>query len=305
MYKIGFIVNGKKRHKRKLYRELGRVKDTICNVAYNFIETSWSGHAVLLAREFAQQGYSHIIAVGGDGTLHEVVNGVATSGKSAIIGLLPFGSANDFARTINTPRTLQEVFTSINNNAHTSVDIGKINCTQAEGQSVEKYFINIADLGIGADVVQRVNSSSRWLGSSIIFYKSILRSFLSYKNKTLFCKTSDWSWSGKINSLVIANGRYFGNGMCIAPDANTSDGSFQIIVIGDITISDYLKQISKIKKGQRIDHEKLSYRQATSLKLESKDGCAIEADGEFLGYTPCEIQIQPSQLDFLVIANPV
>lgn len=300
MYKIGFIVNGKSRYKSGLYKALSKTKDTVCNLEYNFVETSWAGHASLLAKEFSEEGYSHIIAVGGDGSLHEVVNGVLDSSSNPIVGLLPNGSGNDFAKTVKVPQGLNEVFDCIKNESVEKIDIGEIHYTTNHGVSASRFFINISDLGIGAEVVQRVNSASRFLGAGLIFYKAILQSFLTYKNKSLTCKADDWLWSGKLNSFVMANGRYFGNGMCIAPDANPTDGLFQIVIIGDITVYDYIKQIRKIKKGNRIDHPKLEYKEAKTLTLEAEHPCGIEADGEFLGYTPCRLSILPKHLNFLV-----
>lgn len=300
MHKVGFIVNGKSRVKSAFYKALSRSKDTTCKLEYNFVETSWQGHASTLAKEFSDEGYTHIIAVGGDGTLHEVVNGVLNSKNSPVVGLLPSGSGNDFAKTLKGPQNLIDVFDCINNESVKKIDVGKINYKTKGGALAERFFINISDLGIGAEVVRRVNNSARFWGASLIFYKAILQSFLTYKNKKLTCKTDDWLWSGKLNSFVMANGRYFGNGMCIAPDADPYNGRFQVVIIGDITVYDYIKQIGKIKKGYRIDHPKLEYKEAKSLTLESEIPCGIEADGEFLGFTPCRLTILPKHLNYLV-----
>jgi len=299
MHKVGFIINGKSRSKSVVYRTLNRLKDTICNLEYNFVETSWAGHASLLAKEFSREGYTHVIAIGGDGTLHEVVNGVINSGHTPIVGLLPSGSGNDFAKTLNGPKNMQDVFDYIQRDYFDKIDIGKVNFIDGNGTMKDRYFINISDLGIGAEVVQKVNRLPRWLGTSLIFYTAIIQSFLTYKNKHLQCTTDDWSWSGKVNSFVVANGKYFGDGMCIAPDASPSNALFQIVIIGDISIYDYIKQLGKIKKGLKVDHPKLEYRSATMLKLEAEYPCGIEADGEFLGTTPCQLTIQPKHLNYL------
>lgn len=299
MHKVGFIINGKSRSKSAVYKALNRLKDTICNLEYNFVQTSWAGHSYLLAKEFSQEGYTHIIAVGGDGTLHEVINGVLNSGNTPTVGLLPSGSGNDFAKTLNGPDNLEEVFDYIQQGYSYEIDAGKVRFMSSNGESEERFFINISDLGIGADVVQKVNRSPRWLGTSFIFYKAIVQSFFTYKNKHLKCDTDDWSWSGKVNSFVIANGQYFGDGMCIAPDASPSNGLFQIVIIGDITIYDYIKQVTKIKKGLKVDHPKMEYRVATALTIEAENDCGIEADGEYLGKTPCQLSILPAKLNYL------
>ncbi len=295
MYKVGFILNGKSRKKKRFFKELAQARKKIKNLEFNVVETSARGHAKSLASEMLHDGFTHIIAVGGDGTLHEALNGFLKKPKSeSVLGVLPLGTANDFIKSTQGPQNLADLFEAISQDKIKAIDIGSISY---DGGS--EYFINIGDLGLGAEVVKKVNNSSKLLGSGITFFSAIARTFLTYKNQQIACKADNWEYTGKVNSLVAANGKYFGSGLCIAPEAKLDDGKFKVVVLGDISISDYLKNVKKLKKGSTIDHPQLEYKIAKKLEITSDQPCGIEADGEFIGYTPATISIEPSKINFL------
>lgn len=297
MYKVGFILNGKGRRKKQFYKELNHARKNLSNIEFNVVETTFEGHALSLASEYSKDGYTHIVAIGGDGTLHEAVNGAMKSyNPDVVMGLMPFGTANDFTKTIKSPDSLADLFESISKSKIITLDVGKI-----EHRDGLRYFINIADLGIGADVVKRVNKSNKMLGANLTFFKAIIQTFLRYKNQPINCVADDWEYSGKINSLVAANAKYFGSGLCIAPDADPTDGEFSVVVSGDITIQDYLNNVKKIKRGQLIQHPEVSYKTAKVIKVQSDLDCGIEADGEFIGYTPVTLSIDERKLKFLTM----
>ncbi|MBL6447529.1 diacylglycerol kinase family lipid kinase [Fulvivirga sp. 29W222] len=300
MLKIGFVVNGKKGRQKRFNQELDKLDNVIRNLNIIVKETSKTGHAITLATELADAGCTHIIAVGGDGTLNETVNGVKKSSNLYCkVGMLTYGTANDFARTISAPKSLQELLQAIEKGSYRKLDLGLIERKAGE-LLYKRYFINIADLGIGAEVVKRVNNSSKIFGSDVTFFGAIIRTFFSYTNQPVTCITDDWKWEGKINSLVIANGKYFGSGLCIAPEADPSDGKFSIVISGDIGLGDYLKNVVKIKKGKILTHHKVEYKVARSLKITSPSAdCCIEADGEFIGGTPVTVQVVKEGIDFI------
>lgn len=295
MYKVGFILNGKSRSKKRFYRELNLARRNLRETEFNVVETTEPGHAASLASEFINEGYTHLIAIGGDGTVHELINGIMKNYSSeVIVGVLPFGSANDFVKSVKGPSNLRELFQSILEVKFTSIDIGKIE----HGGGVS-YFNNIADFGIGAEVVKRVNSSSKFFGARLTFFKAIVESFFSYVNKTIVCKTPEWTKEGKMNSVVVANGRFFGNGMCIAPNAELSDAQFEVVIIGDISTRDYLKNMNDVKVGKELNHPKVQYLSAKRLEISSTEKCGIEADGEFIGYTPATVSIEVEKIKLL------
>lgn len=272
--------------------ELGRV---------DLLFTKHSKHAIELARQATENGCNYLIAVGGDGTLHEVVNGVLQSDLTPeeypAIGLLPYGSANDFARTAGICRAIEPLLDRIKTQSAKKIDLGKI---VLERTGVTRYFINIAGLGLGPEVVRNLEQSSSMFGPGFNYFKHIIKGFLRYKKKEVRCTSDAWQWKGKLLQMAIANGRYFGRAICIAPDAQLTDGQFQVALFGDLSIWDYLKNLGKLKKGVKIDHPEVSYQVAQEVLLESQDACGIEADGEYVGLVPATISVLPEAISFLM-----
>lgn len=242
-----------------------------------------------------------MVAVGGDGTLHEVINGVLQSNISAneypAIGLLPHGSANDFARTACISNAIEELFELIQSNTTQKIDLGKIILQQKQET---RYFINIAGVGLGPEVVQNLERSSSVMGPGFNYFKHIIKGFLSYVKKEVSCTSSTWQWKGKLLQMAVANGRYFGNAICMAPDAKLTDGKFQVAIFGDLSIWDYLKNLGNLKKGVKINLPEVSYHEAQEVLLESNDSCSIEADGEYVGLAPATISVLPEVIHFLM-----
>lgn len=266
-----------------------------------FISTLRKKHAIELAKQATENGCDYMVAVGGDGTLHEVINGMLQSNIPAneypTIGLLPHGSANDFARTARISNSIEELIELIQSNTTQKIDLGKIIIQQTQET---RYFINIAGIGLGPEVVQNIEQSSSVLGPGFNFFKHIIKGFLSYVKKEVSCTSSTWQWKGKLLQMAVANGRYYGNAICTAPDAKLTDGQFQVAIFGDLSIWDYLKNLGNLKKGVKINLPQVSYHYANEVLLESNDSCGIEADGEYVGLAPATISILPKAICFLM-----
>ncbi len=296
MYKVGFILNGNSGRRTRFDADLQQARQALKNIEFNVVETTQKGHAMSLASEFIKDGCTHLVAVGGDGTLHEVVNGIMKKGEDNIVlGVLPYGTANDFVKSVACPENLAETFEAISKDNTLNIDLGHLK--YADG---ERYFINIADVGIGADVVTRVNRSSKIFGANFTFFSAIVRTFLTFKNLPIKCVANDWTYEGKINSLVMANGQYFGSGLCIAPQASLTNGKFSVVISGDISLKDYLLNLGKIRKGELLTHPQVEYKTATTLTISSNENCALEADGEYIGTSPFQISIMPKKVRLLV-----
>ncbi len=296
MIKLAFVINSLIKGKAKFYNKLKGLSETHFEITS--AETSKQKRALDIANQLANDGYTHIIAVGGDGTLNEVLNGVLLSDNTPQMGILPYGTANDFVKSLDTPKTIGTLVESIKNQSSQELVVGQISY-RSTGRQKERYFLNIADMGIGAQVVQRVNKSKKRLGSDFTFMKAIIQTFFTYKNKRIKIEADEWEWEGKINSLVVANGKYFGSGMCIAPNADPTRGSFEVVISGDISILDYIKNVGQIKKGKVIDHPQLHYKTAKKLRVTSVDNCALECDGEYLGVAPITIDMAQKKISFI------
>lgn len=258
-------------------------------------------HAIAFAQEVVDEGCDYLIAVGGDGTLNEVINGMHLSKmpqqKYPSLGLLPYGSANDFSRTAGVTSSIEELMALIRSDSTYDIDLGKILTHQ--DQEI-RYFINVASAGLGPEVVKRLELDSSPFGPAFKYFKHIIQGFIRYVKKEVSCSSSTWKWEGPLLQMAIANGRYYGNAVQTAPEAELSDGQFQVAIFADLSIWDYLKNYGRLKKGVKIDHPEVIYQVADEVLLESKDNCGIEADGEYVGLAPATISILPKTIRFLM-----
>jgi diacylglycerol kinase (ATP) len=299
--KIVFVVNKKNDRLAKVLPGLESYSHNANMGEVEFVFTQGPKHAVELAGQVTESNCDYLVAVGGDGTLHEVINGIMQTDVPAsdypVIGLLPYGSANDFARTAGVSNSIAALFELINSQSIQEIDLGKI----VLQPSLEIcYFINIAGIGLGPEVVQSLQGSSSVFGSGFNYFKHILKGFLRYKKKEVHCIASNWQWKGKLLQMAVANGCYYGNAIHTAPGAQLDDGKFQVAIFGDLSLWDYLKNMRNLKKGVKIDHPQVYYHAAEQVRLESNDLCGIEADGEYVGLLPATISVIPKAIRFIM-----
>ena len=306
MGKLGFILHGKIRGKKKLLKELDHVFAKKHDL--RIYETARARHATDLAAEAIAGGCDYLIAVGGDGTLSEVVNGFLSIGgrskTNAVLGVLPWGTGNDFVRSIGMGKSVEQLDKLIDNQSVKLIDAGQISILRKGTDPVHRYFDNIADLGIGADVVVRVNGvhlRKKILGGTLIFFLTALKVFFIYRHKQVKISWPGFSWEGPLLSLVVANGRFFGSGLGIAPDAVLDDGKFQVIIFGNLSVIDYLKKYGKLRKSERIELPEVHYMESDQVSVfTSLKDVSIEADGEISGQAPVTFRCLPAALPFLV-----
>lgn len=298
MKTISFVLHGKLRQHHHLIAQINNTFQEEYQVVFYF--TQHQGHAITLARQAAASQSEYVIATGGDGTLNEVVNGVLLSeNKSVITGLLPCGTGNDFAKTIQVSNRLNDLKKLITNQQVLEADAGFIQYQNENNETQSRYFINICDVGIGGSIAKKLAGSNRWLGAFLTFQKAIISTFLTYKHSVVKSKADDFIYEGKILSYIIANGKYFGGGMGIAPDALPDNGEFEIVLGADISLTDYLKNFFTIRQCQKVIHPQMKYFQAKNIAIESATPLPIDMDGEFIGYTPLTAKIAPKALRLL------
>jgi diacylglycerol kinase (ATP) len=298
---IVFVVNNKTNRLHKMLPGVIQYVKEVFPGKSVFLYTERKLHAIELARKAAESGCAYLIAVGGDGTLHEVVNGVLQSNlpKKAypILGVLPCGSANDFARTALITNSIEALTNLIQTNSIQQIDLGKIHLKKTNKLC---YFINIAGVGLGPEVVKSLEKSSGYLGAKLSYFRHIIKGFSRYHKKEVKVTGNAWEWSGKLLQMAVANGRYYGHAICTAPDACLTDGQFQVAVYGDLSIWDYLKNIGKLKKGVKIRHKEVHYFKSDEILIESGQSCGIEADGEYVGTAPAGISVLAASIRFLL-----
>jgi len=296
--RILFIVNRAKKKSKKLQTVLDFFSNQDYFSIVEVVLTNYSGHATIIAREHNSK-FEYIIAVGGDGTLNEVINGIDLSSK-VIVGLLPYGTGNDFSRGQRLQFDAHFLFNLIKNENYKNIDIGLVKNIDME-TTINRRFINIADIGLGGFVTQKIlKHKTKLLSGKMKYALAILQGMIQYAKPEIRVE-GDFMFSGKILTLAVCNGQYFGYGLCIAPKANIQDNVLNITCIGNVYLLDYFKNLGKIKRGEVIKHPQIQYNIIKSINVHHiNEPCPIEIDGEFIGYTPVRIQLLPQKLKFLL-----
>jgi diacylglycerol kinase (ATP) len=296
--KILIILNGISRKKKKFYSEilLALQKKFAITVA----ETTYSGHASQLAAEALNKNYDAILAAGEDGTLHQVINGLLSKESKTLpsIGLIPLGSGNDFATTCGLKAEAAQLIKLLQANQPKPIDIGKINCVDADGKEKVEYFINACSVGMGPATVQRMEKSPKWLGADLRYLTSILHTFFTHHPQELTIKTTFWQWSGKVRAFAIANGKSFGNKIYIAPDALQDDGFFDSFLASEIALPKFLWYLQLIKQKKKIADHKIKYDPLQEAHLSSSEKVMMEAEGELVGYLPASVELLKKKIQF-------
>ncbi|KAI8345694.1 ATP-NAD kinase-like domain-containing protein [Mortierella sp. GBAus27b] len=316
--KIGFVVN-----RRGGGGKGGKTWDSIeATIADRLSEAKWkveytqhSGHASDLAREFVEAGYQIIVAVGGDGTISQVVHGYMLAGgnaKGCSIGIISTGTGGDFVRTTRTPKDPIDAFDVILNNTPTLVDVGHITCAKTEQPSVkvEQHFINVCSVGISGAIVKRVESSSlaKLLSGRLIYWiYTYLTGFFYVAPRvkyTLSEGTADAERTKEeqvdLYIMAAANGRYIGGNMNVAPQADLSDGKFDVVCLHNLSLYDAVTKAGPaLKTGSLMNlpsHQAFTERNGriSMSPIKATDKVYVEADGEVAGILPATWQIIPN-----------
>lgn len=260
--------------------------------------TMHPGHALDLAQKAVDLGFSTIAVHGGDGTFNEVVNGLLNRSADGIpLVFLPSGTGADLVRTLGISHTLSDAARQAVQGNAKRLDVGQIHFTDLEGRSVQRYFVNVTDVGFGGDLVRYVNSHSKRLGGKLSFLKGVLITLFRYQNKPVRIILDDReTLEIRASSVVVANGKYFGGGMWVAPEARLNDGLFELVIIGDVSKLDVLTNISRLYRGTIAQHPKVKTFQAGTIELTSEEEVFIDLDGELVGRLPARFQILPEKL---------
>ncbi len=297
--KIAIILNGISRNKKTFYNEIHPLVAKEFDVT--ILETGYAGHAEELANQAVAQQFEIIMAAGGDGTLHQVTNGVlkAESAVLPTIGVIPLGTGNDFARTCSLQHNASQIIALLRGFQPKLTDVGRIICFDMDGKKITRHFINVCSLGMGPEVVRRIVKNSRSGGPALTYYVSIVSTFFSHRPQEIYYKAIGSEWKGRARVIAIANGKSFGNAMYIAPDAKVDDGIFHSFIAGDVALWKFLVYLQKIKGNRKILDPMIHYHTLQGVELKSDTPCLLEADGEIEGLLPAYISILPKKIYFL------
>lgn len=301
MKKIAFIIHGRLKAQGRLQQEALSTFQPDYQVS--FLLTERSGHATELTMRAVEQGCTHIICCGGDGSLNECANGLMQCGDKAAdvqLGVLPYGTGNDFIKTIQSPKTMAALKQAIDKGGKKLIDLGHAWYTGTDGQPVNRYFINITDIGMGGVVAEKLSRSSKMFGSTVTYQYSIISTFFTYQKQPIKVQADSFKYEGRVMNFVIANGIWFGSGLGVSPDSDVCDGLLNVIALGDVGTADYFKNLSKVKKAEKVMHPEVKYMTAREVNVESSLGpISIDMDGEFVGYSPLKVKAVHKALWFI------
>jgi YegS/Rv2252/BmrU family lipid kinase len=279
--------------------------------AFDDVQTTAPGDATRLAREALRGGAERVVAVGGDGTINEVVNGFfdergAAIAPDAAFALVPFGTGGDFRRTVQIPLDASAAAEVIAKDQRARVDVGKLTYTRdGAPRDALRMFANITSFGVSGVVDRLVNKSKKRLGR-LSFALATLRATWSYHNQRVALVFDDdpaTRVEATINTVAVANGRYFGGAMMVAPDAEVDDGVFDVVALGDFGFGDLVKSGRRIYKGTHLAMDKVTTRRARTVDAEPIEPSAVvelDVDGECLGRLPARFELVPGALAMVV-----
>ena len=302
--RITLLIKGDLHHLEQVRGDTSRLRQALPEARITALESHQAGSIVGLAQRACEDS-DYLVAVGGDGTLHEVLNGCLQHGlaRQALpaLGLIAHGTANDYARTLGLHGDMAELIELLKLGNCRRVDAGRIRYRDAAGKQAQRYFLNAADIGIGAAVVSNMKATPGVLGRYLRYPVAIARTFLTYQPKVLTVRSdTGLCWRGSTLALVAANGRYFGSGLCITPQARIDDGELSVTLVGDASTADFLRHLGALRRGELIRHSAVQYHRARQLDIEHHDeAAAVEADGEPLGTTPVTMDTVPGAINFL------
>jgi YegS/Rv2252/BmrU family lipid kinase len=295
MVKVTFIVNGnrtlKKRNNEIIQKALNHP-----SLDVTLIITTYAKEALKLSQETCNQNTEIIIAVGGDGTINEVVNGILLANKSAIFGYLPNGTGNDFSRNFK-PIQSEAFIQALVSKKYTKIDTIKTTFDQEI-----KQCVNIADVGLGGKVIEILERQRSIIGGKISYNLAIVRGFLAFKKPEMEIESDAYKNKKRMLMVAICNGNYFAHGLTVNPFAQLNDGFLHITTFEKVSLLDYIRELPKLKKGLKITHPEVNYFKTKKVTIVG-DRLYGELDGEGFKANTIEFEIQEKSLSILDLEN--
>lgn len=261
---------------------------------YRIVETEGPGHASALAREALEDGTRFLVAVGGDGTVQEVVNGMLQDGKpvtrDAVLGVVAAGSGSDFVRTFGLPGDSVKSVRHLQGDRLYPIDVIRAEYRVGH-ESVSRYVANVAECGLGAAVVARAARLPRSLGRSRYFWGFWL-SLAPYRPSEVVVRVDRKEFSGMANNVVVANCQFYGGGMRISPRSYPGDGLLEV-QISTGPKSEAFTLIPKIYRGEHVPHRHIKELRGRVIEVDGERPLPVEGDGEVLGTTPARFTVMP------------
>lgn len=246
--------------------------------------TTGTGDATVFAAAARDAGEELVVAIGGDGTISEVVNGLVDpgvpDGAGPALAVIERGTGCDFIRSHAIPKRIRDAVIVACEGRRRAIDVGRATLTGADGSEQIRLFANHASCGLTGDVARRVNTTSKQLGGTSLFLWATVQAFRAWKNVPLRVRLDDDELELLGAAVVCANGRYLGGGMHLAPKATQDDGLLDVLVIGDVGKLDLARNVHRLYRGTLGGHPKVTERQAQRIRIVPAEPLPAELDGE-------------------------
>ena len=276
------------------------------DLSFEIARTTGPGDATRIARASFEDGIDILAVVGGDGTLNETVqaylddHGEAREGPD--LAVVPMGTGGDFKRTLGLTGNLREAVEKLRSGDRTRVDLSAMHLVDFQGRPTVRAFLNITSFGVGGVTDKLVNETPKWLGGKASFFIGSARAMMQYKNEPVRVTVDGTTFvDGPVFNVAMANGKYFGGGMMIAPDAELSDGKLDVVSLGDMGRVEALSLSGKIYAGTHLSVAKVTTMRGSVIEAEPKSksqDVLLDMDGETPGKLPIAVRVIPGALWF-------
>lgn len=269
-------------------------------IAFDVAESRYPGDATTLARRALREGCDYLIVVGGDGTFNEVANGYFENGKplnpDASLVPLSFGTGCDVARSLGLPKGF-DAAARIGAGIPRRIDLGHATYLDHQGRETHRYFVNYADLVLGGETVERVESLPKAMGGFLTFLLGSSLAVLTHRSKLLRLQVDGaMVFDGRASLVVISNGSYFGGGMHIAPTASPEDGLFDVVILRGIGRGELIWNLPRVYRGAHIGDRRVLHLQGKTVDVTTEERVLIGMDGEQPGLADARFEIVPRAL---------
>lgn len=277
--------------------------------AFTLAFTEQPGQGTELAADAVRKHVRLIIACGGDGTISEVANGILQSGEDVELGILPSGTGGDFRRTIGIPVRARDAADILRNGRSRRIDVGRVTYIDHDGAEETRYFLGVASFGMSAAVIERVKEGGpdwlpgkmpKWLSGRLSFGASMLQvASSSSSTKVVVQLDNRQEQHFTLANFCVANARYFGGGMKIAPNAKIDDGQFDVISIGDLGAARIMTNAPRLYTGTHLSMQRVNHTLAKRVLARAANKATVvllDIDGELPGRLPATFQVLPGAL---------
>lgn len=286
---------------RKRWGEIREgLKHFVREFKYEFTEKP--SHATDLAREAIKDGADLVIGVGGDGTMNEIANGFYEDRRiinpDATLGLVPAGTGCDLIKSLSIPPGLRGALQVITEAPAVRMDVGRVRYRNNEGLEEDRLFLNVADFGLGGEVVREV-TERRLQRRASSYVRCLVTTMVRYRNKRVRVRVDGRDLpDGEYLIGAVANGRIFGKGMKIAPGARLDDGLFDAVLVRGFRFFEFCRHGWKLMNGSHVTHPKVSVVKGRRFEAWPGEGedVLLELDGDQLGRLPATFEIVPRNL---------